>query len=264
MLFEPGPLRLFTEAEFPRAGEPLRLEGIAAQLAADLDAHASALGGQQLTMSAGLASGMEGDAALDLAELERELAGQAGALDFSIGDVAAAAGVQEYEIAGLSNDAAQDIADAELPPAPTPPDRTENEDRFDPEFVDIVRGYYLKFLGRDANDDEIESHRGNPSGFAGILAVIFASDEYKQRLLEGIVAPTTVPPIGGGGGGGSSTPTSGKPNGETLLALYAEENPSEKARIQDFLVANPGDFSRAVTALGLPGWNDFLARHGWR
>lgn len=60
---------------------------------------------------------------------------------------------------------------------------------------------------------------------------------------------------GGGGGGGAASPAA------ALLELYAQQNPSEAARIAAFRASNPGDEARAPAALGLPGWAEFVARN---
>jgi hypothetical protein len=42
-----------------------------------------------------------------------------------------------------------------------------------------VRAWYRQFLGREASDGDVESHRGNPGGLEGVRQTILGSDEYR-------------------------------------------------------------------------------------
>ncbi len=168
MLYERGPLDLFPEAAFPRAGEPAGLDTLAGHLASDLDAHAAAIGEQQSTMADDDSARALEAGALDLGAADDELARQAGALDASIGDVADGAGAQHASLPSLTNESAADVVAGEpadpgyvehplpaapppevppeVPPEPPPPGGTVG---------DLVIFYYQKYLRRTPTTDEI-------------------------------------------------------------------------------------------------------------
>lgn len=200
MLFEPGPIDpIDVDAQFRSSTLP-SLEATAAQLAGTLDGHASSLAAQQSSMASDDGGAAVDQGGLDLAAAETELAGQAGALDGSIGDVAAASEVQDGDIPGLSSEAAEDAAaSAEIdwpgfvnhqpdPVAdPRPPHPDPQDPHPDPEpspsgdpFKDAVIDMYHVMLNRDPSDDEIEIHRGNPGGLEGVRQAILHSAEYRQ------------------------------------------------------------------------------------
>lgn len=65
---------------------------------------------------------------------------------------------------------------------------------------------------------------------------------------------------GGGNGGGGGDTGGAPPTTRELLERYMQANPTERPRIERFIADNPNDWDRAPTALGLPGWNDFVRR----
>jgi hypothetical protein len=201
MLLDRGPIEpLDVDALIQPSSLPA-LEGIAAQLAADLGAHASAVDEQLMTIGSDDQGAEVAEGGFDLAAAQDELDRQAGALDGSIGDVAAASDVQDSDIPGLSSEASSRrrgehgnrLAGVCEPPAgrdagsptaaPGPAGSASGSrrasDSGDP-FADAVRALYASMLNRDPSPDEIEIHRGNPGGIDGVRETILHSAEYRQ------------------------------------------------------------------------------------
>lgn len=197
MLFEPGPIALIPDSEFPTAGPRSNLAGDAAQLAAALAAHEGALGARQLTMAGGLTTTMEGDAALELAAAAAAHDGQSRAFDASIGAVSSNADVQAGELAGLTNDVADDIRAGEVSPPGfvehpglggpggeenprEPPDVTRPEDTLGAAII----GFYQMYFRRTPDNAEINEHANNPGGASAIEQAILGSEEYANHVSE--------------------------------------------------------------------------------
>jgi len=132
LVYTPGPLRLFLDADLPRPTIRASFAAIVAGEAAALGLADIALAARQSMMAPALASPLMPVAALDLAAARGELVSQLGAVDPAIASVAAAAGVLEGELAGLTNEAAQDVGavpgepgmgDWEYPGGSQPPPR---------------------------------------------------------------------------------------------------------------------------------------------
>ena len=69
-----------------------------------------------------------------------------------------------------------------------------------PASAEEIQRLYRDTLGRDASPEEIQSHVGNPGGFAGVMNTIKTSPEYQQLMANPIGIP------GGGSGWGRSSP----------------------------------------------------------
>jgi len=268
MLFEPGPLSLFTDAEIPRALSPPRFEALAAREAAELQTGAHALDRFAGALAPAVGAPADLAAATDLIAAATEHDRQSREADSAIAGVAAGAGALQGTLAGLSNELARELADASLPDEPDEPDAEPNEDWMDPEYGDIINEWFEKFLGREAPADHITDLRDARARLVDVLAGILSSDEYLARQREllggGGGGPLPTPTPGGGGGGGGGGEGEGGGDGDViqwaLLRTYADENPNERSRIEAFLRDNPGDDERAPSALDLPGWDDFIAR----
>lgn len=206
MLLERGPLDLIGHTEIPLRHSTIRLEAAAARERELLEASAIALGAP-----AGVMASTQGTAgalgALELAAAAREMASQAHDPDSSIGSVAAGADILERELASLTGHLPNEFAAPPTPPGaparggdygtgppassgkPDPggggggrePERPRERDPFARQVIAL----YQEFLLRTPGDDEIEAHRGNPGGIAGVREVILSSDEYRQRIEGG-------------------------------------------------------------------------------
>lgn len=266
---EPGPLPLFTDAQLPTPGPRHTFAALAAREAAILEAAAGSLSTSGGRLAPAVAGPVDLAAASDLAAAIAAHDRQSRESDSAIGAVAGDADTLEGVLAGLTNELGRELEAAANPPAvPAPP--TENQDdRFDPEFADIVREYYQKFLEREASDEEIEAHRGNPAGFAGILAAIFASDEYQElqrRKRAGeappppaVPSPSTPPPPAE-----PPEPTGYLPATQARVEAYMAAHPGARDRILRFVADNQGgDWHRIPEALELADWNAFVRQLGF-
>jgi hypothetical protein len=200
MLLDRGPIEPLDVDALIQSSSLPALDGMAAQLAADLGAHASAIDEQLMTIGSDDQGADVAEGGLDLAAAQDELDRQAGALDGSIGDVAAASDVQDSDIPGLSSEAAADAEastaidwpgfvshEPDLTQDPRPPHPDPQDPHPDPApsesgdpFTDAVRALYASMLNRDPSPDEIEIHRGNPGGIEGVRETILHSAEYRQ------------------------------------------------------------------------------------
>jgi hypothetical protein len=121
MLYDRGPLDLFTDAEIPAAGVLEHSDAIAAAEVAALDGAAGQLIIVGLQLGAAGADAGDGGAALDIAEAAADLDRQPG--DVSLDLVAAAAGAEVLsgDLAGLTNEVLGDLTGAAPPQPPIPP-----------------------------------------------------------------------------------------------------------------------------------------------
>lgn len=193
MLLEPGPISLFVDAEIPRPGQRGTFERFTAQEASTLTDAAAAAGvaAGQLAPVLGAAGDLR--AASDLAAAVSEHDRQSRESDSEIASVAAGAGALESQLAGLTNELAGELANASMPEEPDAPDAGENEDWKDPEYKDIIREWFLKYLGRDVDEDYLDELRDQRQPFVAVLAGILASEEYLERQRQGLVSGLKLP-----------------------------------------------------------------------
>lgn len=170
MLLERGPIDpIDVDAQF-RASSLPSLVSSTSSLASSLAGAQAALGAQLATMASDDGAGAFTTMALELGALSDELARQAGALDPSIGDVAAAAGDQGAQLPGLTSDVASDLTmpDPEAPDyASHPPDPEWGDGEGNPPpgpnptpppggtVADLIIRFYGWWLRREASLDEI-------------------------------------------------------------------------------------------------------------
>lgn len=173
MLWEPGPISFVPDTAMPTPGPPSNLAGVAAQLGVSIDAAATSIGDKLATMAGGWTSRVEGSAGADLNEAMAAHAGQAHDPDPSIGAVAGNVDAQGVAIVGLSNEAADVIAQAVEPtapaylshgpeptwpigegPEPTPPEQPPPPGGT---VADLIISYYQRYLRRTPSTPEINN-----------------------------------------------------------------------------------------------------------
>lgn len=121
MLFEPGPLRLVLDDEFPVRGPLPRFAALVARESEQLEAAATAIGLDAGIVARALETEIEGPGGLDLALVSTELASQSRDVDPAIGSVAATADALEAALAGLTGQVPSDFAGPPTPPSPAAP-----------------------------------------------------------------------------------------------------------------------------------------------
>lgn len=173
MLLERGPIDpIDVDAQFHASSLP-SLASSVSSVTSSLAGAQAALAAQQAAMASDPGAGAFSTMALELGALGDELARQAGALDPSIGDVAAAAGDQGAQLPGLKSDSATDVANASQPNWPAfishPPDPTwpGGEGNPPPEpnptpppggtVADLIIRFYAKYLRREPGLEEINT-----------------------------------------------------------------------------------------------------------
>jgi len=202
MLLERGPIDpIDVDAQLHPSSLPALVASVSA-VTASLGGAQAAIAAQQSVM-AGDAGGDAFDTmALELGELDAELARQAGALDPSIGGVAAAAGDQGAQLPGLTNDSAADVASAshpnwpefndhgEHPVPPSPPGTPrgpEEEPQPTPEpprpgsLYDYIASLYRELLDRDGSDGEIQGWIETGLSAQAIRDAFIGSPEYQEK-----------------------------------------------------------------------------------
>lgn len=125
MLYDPGPLRLFTAEEFPQLGPRPRFEAIAAEEIRVLEGGAGALSlafGEMVEGTRG--SHLDGAGSV-IGALAEELDRQSRSLDPSIAAVAASVDALEGDLAGLTTEITSDLytpipGEPSIPPEPPP------------------------------------------------------------------------------------------------------------------------------------------------
>lgn len=194
MLYDPGPLTLFTTAEFPVAGVRPNFVGLAADQVAPLVGHEAALVGAQNTMGADLAVNHDAEGALDLAAAAAEMDGQAHAFDLTIGDVAGSALTLEGDLTGLNNDLAGQLAAAPAAEVIPYPGNAYVTDDGLPDPIITIEEWYRTLLGREVTPDELMAHVRNPGGLEAVYHLIVSSEEYLARVAANTPGPVTQPP----------------------------------------------------------------------
>jgi len=203
MLFEPGPLALFTAAEVPVAGPPPRFEALAADQVRALEGAADAIARVQAEIASGGAVDFDPSAVQDLATAAAEHDHQSRAFDPALGGVAANAETLESELAGLVIEIAEDLNLAE-PEEPTIPPGTDGGGPPPPslsEWDNQTRFLFTILVARKATDAEVEYARK------------FYPDKAAREAW--ILTGAVVPP----GGGPAPTPPAPAP-GNGLVAIY--------------------------------------------
>jgi len=267
MLLEPGPLRLFTDAEIPRGGIPTDFTGPAAREAAELQAGAHALSSAAGAFAPGVGAPSDLAAASDLGAAVAEHDRQSRESDSAIADVAAGAGALEGTLAGLTNELAGELANASIPPAPAPPDDSPNEDWKDPEYGAIINEWFWKYLGREAPQDHIDGLRAARARLVDILADILNSPEYLERIGQpGGPPPPGVPSPSPGAPAPAPAPNLEYVNGyvagtPALIEAYVSRYTNWRDNFERFLANNPGDYARAPSAIGADNWNAFALEY---
>jgi len=95
----------------------------------------------------------------------------------------------------------------EYPDGPdTTPDPAPDRDL----FAEQIQALYQQYYHRNATDEEVNAHRGNPGGVNGV-------EEMFKKLFPAttpppVVPPPAAPPPTGGGGGSSAPPPAGGPS----------------------------------------------------
>ena len=258
MLLEPGPLRLFTDAEIPRALVPTDFEGPAVQEAREHTAGAGVLESAIGRFAPGVGAPSDLAAASDLRAADDAHDRQSREIDSAIGGISSGAGVLEGDLAGLTNELASELANAAVPIAPEVPDDSANEDWKDPEYVAIVTEWFNKYLGHNPPDGYAEELRDAHARLVDVLTGILTSEEYLAR-------------IGGGGddddddGGGGDT-YRGHPlvdgyieSTQAEVEAYMDAHPDRRGTIEQFIADNEGDWHRVGRVFEWSDWNDFIA-----
>lgn len=132
MEFEPGPLRLFPDDEFPAAGVPSNFALLAAEEATALDSSATALEREQLAIASSGEPRVDPGVALELGDAASEHERQSRESDPAIGGVAAALGSSEEDLSGLTLTLVEDLRTPE-PPYPRVPPGPDEENPEAPE-----------------------------------------------------------------------------------------------------------------------------------
>jgi hypothetical protein len=226
MLFEPGPLTPFTDAEFPQPGVPLDLVSLVAPTVDLAAAGDVGIGAAQLAIGQQLDSPLETDGAADLMGAIAAHGAQPADVDPEIGGIVDQTAGGEQTIDAEHTEVTRDLAGANVPGDPPPLDPAIADPLHPPGFDDQVIAWYRELLFRDPSPQEIDAHRDNPAGLPGVYVAIITSQEYRDKhpleLFPGVPAPGPAPGPGPGPGPGPAPPPTGDPFADAVIALYVE------------------------------------------